>query len=338
MSSKSENTLRSTFLEALPSAERDHIFTLTGELSVFLMAWSKKYPTLMRTRRVPQVSLTMAVSAPFLSARELLPTASLFMWLFAVDDLCDEAPPGEQAASDAPLWTRIEQAVSVFREPDTVSPGGEEPLRQSLRDIRDGLAHFPLFASLRAPLESSLRDFLRGTRHETAWSARYRQSPHGPLPSLEDYLEKGACYTSGTLPIYLGVLTSINEDAILPRLPHFMGLGHEAAISIRLANDLRSYEKELAEGKLNSLVLFQRELMAQHGMDSTRALARARAEVRTHLVDAMERCMQSGTEEASAGSRATQAIVNAAAFACDFYAHHDFHPPVVPKLTPSAST
>ncbi|EAU68765.1 hypothetical protein STIAU_2812 [Stigmatella aurantiaca DW4/3-1] len=291
----------------------------------------------MRTLRVPQVSLTLAVSAPFLTARELLPTACLFMWLFAVDDLCDEAPPGEQAASDAPLWARLEQAVSVFGAPDPASPG-EDPLRQAMRDIREGLAQFPLFASLRVPLESSLRDFLRGTRHETAWSLLYRQAPQGPLPSLEDYLEKGACYTSGTLPIYLGVLTSINEAAILPRLPHFMGLGHEAAISIRLANDLRSYEREVAEGKLNSLVLFQRELMAQHGMDAPRALERARAEVKTHLLDAMERCIQSGSGEAAAGSRATQAIVNAAAFACEFYIHHDFHHPVARQLTPLAST
>ena len=351
MSSRPENLLRSTFLDSLPGPECEHIFTLTQELSAPLAAWCAKYPSLLRPSRVPQISLTLAASAPFLSARELLPTARLFLWLFAVDDLCDEHPHAEEAASPLTLCARFEQAMSVLEAPGD-SPPSEDPLHQAMRDIREGLSPLPLFSALRTPLLNALRDFLRGMQLEAAWSQLYRQSPPGPAPTLQEYLEKAACFTTGTLPIYLGVLMATRDEAIVPRLPHFMGLGHEAAVSIRLANDLRSYEKELAEGKLNSLVLLQREMMDQYGTAPTVALERSRAEVKAHLLDAMERCSQLGGEEATAGCRATQAIVNVVAFACGFYAHHDFHhalvrkdghrlgearPPSAP-VTPSAST
>ncbi|SEU21955.1 terpene synthase family protein [Stigmatella erecta] len=351
MSSRPENLLRSTFLDSLPGPECEHIFALTQELSASLAAWCAKYPALLRPARVPQISLTLAASAPFLSPRELLPTGCLFLWLFAVDDLCDERSPGPEDGAPLSLWARFEQAVSWLEAPEDAAPHGE-PLLQAIRDIRDGLAPLPLFSALRAPLAQSLRDFLRGMQLETEWSRLHRQSPPGPAPSLQEYLEKAACFTTGTLPIYLSVLMATRDAAIVPRLPHFMGLGHEAAVSIRLANDLRSYEKELAEGKLNSLILLQREGMAQHGTAPTAALERGRAEVRAHLLGAMERCSQLGGEEATAGCRATQTIVNAVAFACGFYAHHDFHHALVRQdghrfgearpsraaVTPSAST
>ncbi|WP_225413169.1 terpene synthase family protein [Stigmatella hybrida] len=324
MSSRPENLLRSTFLDSLPGPECEHIFALTQELSAPLAAWCAKYPSLLRSFRVPQVGLTLAASAPFLSARELLPTGRLFLWLFAVDDLCDERPHAEEAASPLTLCARFEQAMSVLETPGAPC-ASEDPLHQAMRDIREGLTSLPLFSALRTSLLNALRDFLRGMQLEVAWSHLYRQSPPGPAPSLQEYLEKAACFTTGTLPIYLGVLMATRDEAILPRLPHFMGLGHEAAVSIRLANDLRTYEKELAEGKLNALILLQRERMEQHGQVSADALDRGRAEVKAHLLGALERCSQLGGEEATAGCQATQTIVNAVAFACGFYAHHDFH-------------
>lgn len=351
MSSRPENLLRSTFLDSLPGPECEHIFALTQQLSAPLAAWCAKYPALLRSSRVPQVSLTLSASAPFLSARELLPTGCLFLWLFAMDDLCDEWPTGPEAAPLSSLWTRFEQAVSLLEAPED-APAREEPLLQAMRDIRAGLAPLPLFSALRMPLAHTLRDILRGMQLEMEWSRLHRQSPPGPSPSLEEYLEQAACFTTGTLPIYLGVLMATRDAAIVPRLPHFMGLGHEAAVSIRLANDLRSYEKELAEGKLNSLILLQREVMAQHGLSPAAALERSRAEVKAHLLGAMERCSQLGGEETASGCGATQTIVNVVAFACGFYAHHDFHHALVRKdghrlgearpsrvdVTPSAST
>lgn len=351
MSSRPENLLRSTFLDSLPGPECEHVFALTQELSEPLAAWCAKYPSLLRPSRVPQISLTLAASAPFLSARELLPTGRLFLWLFAVNDLCDERPHAEEASAPLTRCARLEQAMSVLETPGAPSPS-EDPLPQAMWDIREGLTPLPLFSALRPALLNALRDFLRGMQLEAAWSHLYRQSPPGPAPSLQEYLEKAACFTTGTLPIYVSVLMATRDEAILSRLPHFMGLGHEAAVSIRLANDLRSYEKELAEGKLNSLVLLQREMMDQYGLAPAVALERGHAEVKAHLLGAMERCGQLGGEEATAGCQATQTIVNVVGFACGFYAHHDFHPALVRKdghrlgearpsreaVTPSAST
>jgi hypothetical protein len=329
MSSAPGNTLRSSFLDNLPAEEREHIFALTRELSVPLTAWSQTYATLIQPVRVPQISLTLAASAPFLSARELLPTACLFLWLFAVDDLCD-CPSEEPVPSPAQPWARLAHAVSVLDTPGSLSLG-EDPLLLAMRDIRDGLAPLPLFAALRPSLVSAIQDFVQGARREMEWSLLYRQVPPSPSPSIEEYLEKAACATTGTLPVYLGVLMALPDETIPPRLPHFVGLGHEAAISIRLANDLRSYEKELAEGKLNALTLLQRQFMSQQGLTPAAALERSRSDIQAHLLDAMERCIQLGSGEGAARSRPTQTIVNVVAFACEFYAHHDFHHPLVRK-------
>jgi hypothetical protein len=321
MSSRPESLLRSTFLDSLPGPECEHILALTQELSAPLTAWCARYPSLLRRDRVPQASLTLAASAPFLGLRELLPTGYLFLWLSTVDSLFDERLHAEEAA---PLWARFEQAVALFEAPEGAPPS-EEPLHQAMRDVQGALAPLPLFAALRTPLADALRDF-----------------PERPAPSLQEYLEKAACFTTGTLPIYLGVLMATRDETILQRLPHFMGLGHEAALSIRLADDLHNYEKKLAEGKLNALLLLQRAAIAQHGTAPAAALEQSRAEVSTHLQGALERCNQLGGDAASAGYWATQAIVNVLAFACEFDAPPGFHPgearPSHAPVTPPAST
>jgi hypothetical protein len=270
----------------------------------------------------------LAATASFLSVRELLPAARLSMWLFAVDDLCDEGSAEERALGSAQRWSRLERGVAVLDEPAGSGSGDGDPLLQAIRDIRDELAGFPLFAPLRPSLVGFLREVLRGMQREEAWATRYRESPGDPLPTSRDYLETGL-HSVGVLPVYLSMLATMGDDSIPSHLPRLLEMGHEAALCIRLANDLRSYERELAEGKLNSLVILQRELSTQRGLEPAAALEQARAEVKARMAGALERCVEIGRRERTGSAHPERYTTDLVSFVCDFYAHHDYHHTVV---------
>ena len=319
--------LQNKYLDGLSEAERRHVFLLTRELSEALDAWVRCHAPLIRPVRVPQVALTMAAAAPFLGVRELLPAARMSLWLFAVDDLCDGSPVDTGGLPDAPPWSLFERSLSLLEAAEDVDPG-DEPLPRAMRDIREELAGFPLAAALRPHLVASLREVRTGMWLEAEWSSLFRRSPEGPGPSLEEYLERAARHTIGTLSIYLCVLSTLREVALIARLPALVELGREAALGLRLANDLQGHAREVLEGKLDALAILQRDLVRREGVAPQVALARARAEVKARAVGVVARCLTRGGERASAGAWPERVMLNALAFAFDFYTHHDYHHPV----------
>lgn len=317
MSSQKESISQIKFLARMPGEERAHIFALAGELGRSLGEWTARYPQLMREFRIPQASLTLAATAPFLDAASLLPPARLMFWIFAVDDLFDE---GGQPAI---LLPRFERCLALLNDPeDTATPG--DPLLEVMRDARDSLARYPLFATLRPHLVLALRDMVRCMHHESDWSTAYRDSPRHPMPSFSEYLENGLP-TTGSLPLYLAVFSMMGDASIPSHLPRLLKMNREAATSIRCANELRGYEREVGEGKLNGLIILQRELMEQQGLDATAALEQARSRVTARIPAGLERCQQLGRNERTGSGNPERFIMNIATFICDFYVHHDFH-------------
>ncbi len=326
MSSSKETVLKSEFLAGLTEEERRRVFTRSGMLSALLGKWVADYPGIMRPVRVPQLSLTLAAAAARLEgpsddevARRLLPAACLSMWLFSVDDTLDESI--EPAAA---MWPRFEQYLSLFGENPDVGTGGE-PLLAALRDIREQLrgdegTPRSCFDALRPHLRESLAKVRDGMRYEDDWSSQ-RQS----APSFEEYLDKAGRHSIGVMPVYLCILITLGDDSLQPHLGRLLTLGDQASICIRLANDLRSYERESAEGKLNSIGLRQRELMQRDGVDAQKALEQARAAVKERMSRALETFLVPGAGE-STGVRHLERLCNdLVAFACNFYSHHDYH-------------
>lgn len=323
MSSSKKSTLRSRFLESLPAEAQQHIFTLAGALSDSLREWVDGQGQLMRAVRVPPLCLTMAATASFLGVRELLPAARLSMWLFAVDDLCDEGAGDGRARLDEQLCRRLDRCVALLGETGGAIP--EDPLARAMRDIREELLGFESFTVLRPAMMEELRALLRGMLREEQWSAAYRASSGALFPSSSDYLENAGVYSIGVLPVYQCLLVTMGDASIAPHLPRLMELGREAALSIRLANDLRSYERELAEGKLNSLGILQRELETRKGLEAAAALEAARAEVKARMADALARSVKLGRGARTDSSHPERYVTDLISFVGDFYAHHDYH-------------
>lgn len=318
MSSSKATALQSKFLSSLPEDARNHVFALMGKLAPALGEWVARYPTLMRPVRVPQVALTVAATAPFLGVEALLPTAKLICWIFAADDLVDE----HQGPLDD-VWPRLQRAVALLEQPARTDTGGDA-LLEALRQIRDELARYPLFATLQPRLAKAMSDFMAGMRQESEWSAEYRNAPHHPYPSASEYLES-ELRTSGSLPIFLSVLTTLGDGSVPAHLSRLLAMEHEAAIGIRIANDLRGYERESSQGKLNVLGIRKLELMREQGLEEAAALEQARTKLKGDIAAALKSCELLDKNEHTESKRPECFIQHLAAFTCDFYAHHDYH-------------
>jgi hypothetical protein len=318
MSSSKKSTLQSKFLAGLPGEERERIFARTSKLSEALREWVVRYPELMRERRVGPLCLTLVAPAPFLDVSALLP---------AVDDMLDEhTVPADK------LWPLLKQCRLLLDNPQAVDIDAVDTegvgtrgraLLESLRDIRAELAGFPLFELLRPRLVKHLGWGLRSMRREL----EYITSPHPPRWSFYDYLAKCGIHTIGFFPVYLCLLITMGDESVPEHLDELIAIGREAAIGIRLANDIRSYERELAEGKFNSLGLLQREFLEMdHGLGPEEALEKVRVTVKDYLMpNRMEYCSKLGQTQLTRTSRAECYITDLVAFVCDFYAHHDYH-------------
>ncbi|MFY0521675.1 hypothetical protein ACN28I_00115 [Archangium gephyra] len=55
--------------------------------------------------------------------------------------------------------------------------------------------------------------------------------------------------TTGVIPVCLCMISAIDDPSIRSHLPRLLEMAHQVAICVRLANDLRTYEKELRPGE-----------------------------------------------------------------------------------------
>lgn len=318
MSSQKESIQQIKFLARMSDEKRAHVFALASELGRALWPWVGRYPQLLRPFRIPQASLTLSATAPFLDAASLLPGAQLMFWVFAVDDLFDEGP---QPAAE--LVPRLERCLALLGNPEDTDTGGD-PMREMMRDARDSLGRLPLFTFLRPYLVEALREMVRCMHRESDWSSAYRRDSQQPLPSFAEYLENGGP-TTGSLPFYLGVFSAMADASIPAHMPRLLEMNRVASASIRCANELRGYEREMGEGKLNGLIILQREFLAQEKIDAAVALERARELLKARIPAGLERCQELARTEHTQSANAERFIMNITAFICDFYVHHDFH-------------
>ncbi|MFY0521658.1 terpene synthase family protein [Archangium gephyra] len=337
MSSQKESALRSKYLEGLPD-KGAHVFALTQELSAALRPWMDRHDRMislttsrdiMRNARAKQLCLTLAAAAPFLDVSRLMPATCMGTWFFVVDELTDE-----HGLTSSAQWGKLVGLHALFSpgRQDAIDTQGDErlaPLLEALSDLRGLLRQYPIFETLSPELARALEEGLSGMRAEALWSAGSSDASRPSFPSLEEYLEKGALQTTGVIPVCLCMISAIDDPSIRSHLPRLLEMAHQVAICVRLANDLRTYEKELAQGKLNALGIVQQVLLKDgKAPDAAAALALAREAVQDKLSLTVKRCMELGGPESREKTQTMlpeRFMINLVAFVCDFYTHHDYH-------------
>lgn len=249
----------------------------------------------VRAKRLPGIALTTYTRMPgWRSEDPPLAAARYLVWIFGVDDLSDDwsVPLPELRARYATLRAVARGAAA---------PPGDD-LAALLAEVRAALAQLPLWPALADTWARSLDDLLAGMEAE--------RDP-APRESLEAYLAY-AHLSIGAMQDAWTLLIVLSDASALAQLPTISAALRAEARVIRLANDLNSADKELAEGKQNALTL-----LAPYG--DARALAEAA------LAEAIRAFRAAIGQVRTSSGRFEQCIAATADATVAFYKRFTFH-------------
>lgn len=279
---------------------------LAQQTAARLAAWTEPHPSIRRGRIEP-VAMQMAASAPFALPQTLSLTLQVGLWIAALDDLLDEGQ-ADAAAIAGRLRSYEDPAASL---------GDGDDLAAMLHETYLELSRQPLFPSLAAPWRQALRDHLHGHLREHGWRSDYRQNP-ASLPSYADYLAVG-CHTIGFPLIPWTFLIAFSDPTAPAHLAGLEEMAVTAGVCLRLANDIRSYERELAEGKINAIVILSWTAVGEA----------AQRQAEEHIVAEIEAGLASLRRQRQALAAScdlpSAAILGMAETGCRFYHRRDFH-------------
>lgn len=187
------------------------------------------------------VALALAFGSPAGPAARIRMAARTTLWAFAADWLLDYV-----ATSRAEIEAVVAGCGAVG---DGAAPDPGAPIQVLLAALRDELAGRPGWAALSPVWREHLHRYLLANAREWEWKAEGASG----LPSLEEYLANadniGATFVNVSHWIDNGAVGTAGE---LRRLAE---AGDEVQRALRLLNDLATYERDLAWGDLNSLML-----------------------------------------------------------------------------------
>jgi hypothetical protein len=310
--------LRSPFLEALDHDQRLRIFDLNTRASRDLHRWAVRYPLIRRVRVWP-ISLSMAAVARFLSVAEVVSMARMCLWIFTIDDIFDE-----EIVPFPALRRRVERYKAILNGTRADRRRDQDTLVFALQEIVDDLHGYTLFAALQQPWIESVTLTLDAMMKEHEWRAYSRGGPGElKLPDYEEYLNCGL-YSIGGPPFIWTALITIGDESTPKHLGYLRQMERPSSICLRLANDLQTYAKELAEDNINSVVLRQREAV-HHGESPEQALAYARDAIHLDIQRELELCRRLQATPVTATGQPERLINDIARWASDFYSHYDYH-------------
>ena len=309
------NRMQSRFLDALSGSERGRIFSLAEGVADALDRWASQYP-LIRRVRVQPLSLSVVAAAPFDSLEALIATSQVSLWVFTLDDLFDE-----EGLSSGLLVRRARRFRQIAR--GALRGAEEDQLGVALADVRDALMSFPLFTVLANEWSNALIGTIDGMVREHCWRRQFRRRGVEALPSYEDYVANGRYSIGGPPHIWSAVITT-NDPSTTEHLNLLRPMEELASRCVRLANDLRSYAKEVQEEKVNSLLLLSCRSEDQELTSSAR-YARAETAVREEIARGLRNLDELYARACTRTRRPETAIARIAHFVCEFYTQYDYH-------------
>jgi hypothetical protein len=312
------SSIRSKYLSSLDEDQKLRIFDLTTRVSRELHRWALRYP-LIRKVRVWPVCLSVAAGAPFASANVLTSMARMGLWIFTIDDMFDE-----EMVPYSELQRRVAHYHDILAGGRINPQANRDTMALALHNIREDLRSYPLFADLQDEWAEAIARTLDAMMREHEWRVSFQSSGTIPLlPNYFAYLNFGL-YSCGYPPNVWTTLIALGDPSVLQHLARFKEMERTTSVCVRLANDLKSYAKELDEGKINAVVIRQYEAMAR-GLSAPQALASAQEVVKQDLWQELQHCNSLQTQIRTSSLQPERAIADTARFVCDFYEHHDYH-------------
>ncbi|MFG3436681.1 terpene synthase family protein [Nonomuraea sp. NPDC047897] len=260
-------------LAGVPEADRGRVLRAALEVVPEAAALLRPYPVLYAdgessASRLAFSCLSAAATFPDAARHRVADLGVLTMILFGIDDIADgiagEGAEDEQAA----LFAALPAILGRTTRPPV--PGG--PVEQILAAWSRWCDRFHAHAGAASHvpnLSRHVRLVGEAMTRERAWA-----TARAPWPSYADYLANGV--HSITYPAWWAAALAVCG-------PASTGPEHWASIEpatrlgaacMRLANDVRTFEREKAEGKPNSISILERE-----GLTTGEAVARVTAHI-----------------------------------------------------------
>jgi Terpene synthase family 2, C-terminal metal binding len=216
------------------------------DLQECAVTYSKLFPTdLYDGGLFSSVAGVNASSAPWLSADQLRLTNRAALWAFALDRAIDDI---------AVSWDDVRRVMTGCL---AVAAGDQDAetddLTRLLATLREDLAAAGAAPRLYDLWLDVLGCTLDAMGREWEWNDRRRTSPETAPPTVEEYLANAQ--NLGLSFVYVSYWISTQGRSSLDRLDDLMASCLEAEQVVRLVNDLRTYERDVASGDLNVLHL-----------------------------------------------------------------------------------
>ncbi len=230
------------------------------ETQVDLERWAVRYPS-FDPAQFTGLIWTVAVHVPAWSRAKRLLAAIVSVWILTFDGMVDEGriPESEQAS-------RLAEYKAVVRRGSSTSPLPDDDLLLALLDIRERIADYPSTVSLFRHWQWSFDQMVDAIIWQRHAGPALREVPEraGMTRSSYDVLMERALHSIG-VPFYLATCFILHEDpTIEDRLPGLIEIGVECARAIRLANDLRTWEREEIEQTVNTVAVLRHEILQEN--------------------------------------------------------------------------
>ena len=273
----------------------------------------------VRQERIEPLALSITAAAPGASVASLAATAQVSPWVFAIDDIFDD-----RLVPIELLRERCRHYVAQARGDLDEPSDPDDPMEVALAAVLLDLRPFSLFEPLRATWAAALARTLLGMLFEDAAQRRYAADENpDELPTYAAYLEPGLNSIGAPAHTAAVLLTSI--DASVPHaLSALARLGREVAISIRLANDLRSFDRERRDGAVNASLIHQHDL-ALAGVPQAAARRGSRHRVEEAIDAAMRRARGLARKVRTRSGDPEAAILGIGEVVTAFYRSYDHH-------------
>lgn len=319
---QAKHTLSGRFYER--HADAAQVEARAAEAREIAIRRAARHP-LVRQARARPLSMLLAAAAPSCDVEELVSQMCAVLWVFAVDDVFDDP-----CSSDADIARMVSSVLPAVRG-EPWGRRGAHALAVMAREVREDLTRYPTFDRLQVKWADVVSRMIDGMSLERAWQLDRRRGS-AALPRYADYVGSGGHSVGAHASAWTSIIT-LGDASAAEHIDSLHDIVSASAVVVRLANDLRSHEKEVLEGNVNSIVILSDRLV-RGGQSPAEAELRARALVRAEIdaalarVDALLRAPGTDTGQPERVVAATAHLAGA------FYERHDFHTFDAGEITP----
>jgi hypothetical protein len=235
---------------ALSAVESGRVSAVAGQAQRDLMGYAARYPALFPANPFDPalfstVTLANAFCGPWFSAGDLRVANRATLWAFALDWQIDYL-----AQSRAEVADIVRRCLAVV---DGMPPAADDPLALLLADVLSTLSAAPAYPALRKAWRSEFQRMVEAMAREWEWQANRAAGDTTALPSFEDYLGNAdnICFSF----VFLSHWVSTSGPPPIARADEVLAAGRKVQEVIRLLNDLGTYDRDVAWGDLNPMML-----------------------------------------------------------------------------------